>query len=70
MPCAHNPFPAAWREILKQHVPYVRRLLPADLQLQLKQHIQVFLAEKTFIGCDGLQITDEILKRFAAARPR
>ncbi len=60
-----QPFPAAWREILKQHVPYVRRL-PADLQLQLKQHIQVFLAEKTFIGCDGLQITDEIRVTVAA----
>src|SRR4051794_12507757 len=44
-----RPFPAEWREILKRRVPYFRRL-PADLQLQLKQHIQVFLAEKPFIG--------------------
>ena len=60
-----RPFPAAWREILKQRVPYVR-LLPADLQLQLKQHIQVFLAEKTFIGCNGQQITDEVRVTIAA----
>jgi Mlc titration factor MtfA (ptsG expression regulator) len=41
-------------------------MLPADLQLQLKQHIQVFLAEKAFIGCDGLTITDEIRVTIAA----
>ena len=60
-----QPFPAAWREILKRRVPYVRAL-PADLQLLLKQHIQVFLAEKAFIGCDGLEITDEIRVTIAA----
>jgi Mlc titration factor MtfA (ptsG expression regulator) len=60
-----RPFPAAWRDILKQRVPYVRTL-PVDLQLQLKRHIQVFLAEKTFIGCDGLQISDEIRVTIAA----
>lgn len=60
-----RPFPAAWRDILKRRVPYVRAL-PADLQLQLKQHIQVFLAEKAFIGCDGLEITDEIRVTIAA----
>jgi len=42
------------------------RALPADLQLQLKRHIQVFVAEKTFIGCQGLKITDEIRVTIAA----
>ena len=60
-----QPFPAAWRDILKRRVPYVRRL-PADLQLRLKQHIQVFLAEKAFIGCKGVRITDEIRVTIAA----
>ena len=60
-----RPFPAAWRDILKQRVPYVRAL-PADLQRQLTQHIQVFVAEKAFIGCDGLEITDEIRVTIAA----
>lgn len=58
-------FPSAWRDILKRRVPYVR-LMPADLQLQLKRHMQVFLAEKTFIGCNGLHITDEIQVTIAA----
>jgi MtfA peptidase len=60
-----QPFPAAWRDILKRRVPYVRAL-PADLQLLLKQHIQVFVAEKAFIGCDGLEITDEMRVTIAA----
>lgn len=60
-----RPFPAAWRDILQQRVPYVRSL-PVDLQLQLKRHIQVFVAEKTFIGCDGLTITDEMRVTIAA----
>lgn len=60
-----QPFPAPWRDILKRRVPYVRQL-PADLQLQLKQHILVFLHEKVFIGCDGLDITDEIRVTIAA----
>ena len=60
-----RPFPAEWRDILKRCVPYVRAM-PTDLQLQLKAHIQVFLAEKAFIGCDGLEITDEIRVTIAA----
>jgi Mlc titration factor MtfA (ptsG expression regulator) len=60
-----RPFPAAWRQILNQRVPYVRTM-PADLQLRLKQHIAVFVAEKAFIGCDGLKITDEIRVTIAA----
>jgi len=59
------PFPAPWRRILQQRVPLLQRL-PADLQIQLKQHIQVFLAEKPFIGCAGLAITDEIRVTVAA----
>ena len=52
------PFPAAWRRILRQRVPAVARL-PADLQQRLKGHIQVFIAEKPFIGCGGQAISDE-----------
>ncbi|MBS0444325.1 MAG: zinc-dependent peptidase [Proteobacteria bacterium] len=60
-----RPFPAEWREILRRRVPYVRGL-PADLQLQLKQHILVFLAEKPIIGCGGLVVTDEMRVTIAA----
>ena len=60
-----QPFPAAWRDILRQRVPYFRQM-PADLQLQLKKHIQVFIAEKPFIGCAGLEVTDEMRVTIAA----
>ena len=60
-----QPFPEAWREILRRRVPYFRSL-PADLQLQLKKRMQVFLAEKPFIGCDGLEVTDEMRVTIAA----
>jgi Mlc titration factor MtfA (ptsG expression regulator) len=60
-----RPFPAAWRAILRERVPCVRRL-PADLQRQLKGHIQVFVAEKSFVGCGGLVVTDEMRVTIAA----
>ncbi len=60
-----QPFPHAWREILKKRVPLFRTL-PADLQLQLKKHIQVFIAEKAFIGCKGLEVTDDMRVTVAA----
>lgn len=60
-----RPFPAAWREILERRVPYVRRL-PADLRRQLEQHIQVFVAEKRFIGCAGMEVSDEVRVTIAA----
>ncbi len=59
------PFPAAWRRILRRRVPGVARL-PADLQQRLKRHIQVFLAEKAFLGCQGQAITDEVRVTIAA----
>lgn len=60
-----QPFPAAWRQILKQRMPYFRAL-PSDLQLQLKKLIQVFVAEKQFVGCAGLTVTDEMRVTIAA----
>ena len=59
------PFPAPWRRILRQRVPIVARLPPA-VQLRLKQHIQVFIAEKPFIGCRGQSINDEVRVTVAA----
>ena len=59
------PFPAAWRRILRRRVPAVARL-PYHLQRRLKAHIQVFVAEKAFIGCQGPAITDEVRVTIAA----
>jgi Mlc titration factor MtfA (ptsG expression regulator) len=62
---AARPFPPAWRTILRRRVPLYRRL-PPHLQQQLRRHVQVFLAEKPFIGCGGLAVTDEIRVTVAA----
>jgi Mlc titration factor MtfA (ptsG expression regulator) len=65
MRLASRPFPAAWRRILRRRVPIVARL-PVELQLRLKRLIQVFIAEKPFIGCRGQRITDEVRVTIAA----
>ncbi|MDT8991298.1 zinc-dependent peptidase [Curvibacter sp. APW13] len=54
-----QPFPAAWRQIVRQRVPLVARLA-ADVQQGLRQRMQVFIAEVPFIGCQGLTITEEM----------
>jgi hypothetical protein len=58
-------FPAAWREILRRRLPAFARL-PVDLQLQVKKHVQVLIAEKPFIGCAGLVVNDEMRVLIAA----
>jgi Mlc titration factor MtfA (ptsG expression regulator) len=60
-----RPLPPAWRRFLRQHVPLVARL-PPELQLRLKGHIQVLVAEKPFIGCRGQVITEQVRVTIAA----
>src|SRR5271166_6179720 len=58
-------FPQAWLDIIKKNVPIYDRLPHAD-QRELQGHIQVFLAEKYFEGCGGLELTEEIKVTIAA----
>lgn len=60
-----QPFPAEWVRLLEQNVPVFRRLSSED-RAELLGHIQVFLAEKYFEGCGGLDLTDEIRITIAA----
>lgn len=60
-----RPFPEAWGAILRERVPLYRRL-PADLQRRLREDVQVFVADKDFIGCGGQEITDEVRVTIAA----
>ncbi|HNY79434.1 MAG: zinc-dependent peptidase [Sedimentisphaerales bacterium] len=62
---AGQAFPAEWLAIIEKNVPICRRLPEADRQ-ELRRHILVFLAEKRFEGCGGLEITDEIRVTIAA----
>ena len=60
-----QPVPAAWRPILERNLPIFRRLAAAD-QRELLGHVQVFLDEKHFEGCGGLELTEEIRITIAA----
>jgi Mlc titration factor MtfA (ptsG expression regulator) len=59
------PFPAEWLGILRERLPYYR-LLSRNEQTELRKLIRVFLAEKKFEGCGGLEMTDEIRVTIAA----
>ena len=50
-------FPASWRAILQRNVSYYGRLTPSERE-ELHGGIQVFIAEKNFEGCGGLEITE------------
>jgi Mlc titration factor MtfA (ptsG expression regulator) len=54
-----QPLSGEWEEMIRQRVSYYH-LLPAPQQESLRALIQVFLDEKSFEGCAGLKITDEI----------
>jgi Mlc titration factor MtfA (ptsG expression regulator) len=60
-----TPFPEKWRQILQERVAHYPFLTAAE-QTYLKELIQIFIAEKNFEGCGGLEITDEIRVVIAA----
>lgn len=54
-----KPLPPDWIQILENNVS-IYSLLPQNLRKELHGRINVFLDEKEFIGCAGLQISNEI----------
>src|SRR5439155_23231290 len=60
-----QPFPKDWQRTIERNVPLFRRLSAKD-QGELLSHIHVFLAEKGFEGCGGLELTDEMRVTIAA----
>jgi MtfA peptidase len=58
-------FPPLWNAIIENNLPIYLRLSPQERK-QLQGAIQVFLAEKQFIGCRGLQVTEEMKVTIAA----
>jgi Mlc titration factor MtfA (ptsG expression regulator) len=60
-----TPFPEAWKAILDANVPLYARLDQADKKT-LRDKTQIFLADKRFEGCGGLELTDEIRVTIAA----
>jgi MtfA peptidase len=60
-----RPFPELWAATVEHSLPMYTRLASAERN-RLQGHIQVFLAEKQFIGCNGLQVTDQMKVIIAA----
>jgi Mlc titration factor MtfA (ptsG expression regulator) len=58
-------FPADWLEIIERNVGFYA-CLPDDDRRELQGLVQIFLAEKTFEGCGGLELTDEMKVTIAA----
>ncbi len=56
---AARQFPNQWLQILERNVLLYNRLTSED-KAELRKHILIFIAEKRFEGCGGLEITDEI----------
>ena len=59
------PFPDDWRAIIEQNVRFYAGLPEADRH-ELERLIPIFLAEKTFEGCGGLTVTEEMKVTIAA----
>lgn len=62
---AARQFPDRWLQIIEKNVLLYNRL-PAEDKAELQKHILIFIAEKRFEGCGGLEITDEIKVIIAA----
>ena len=54
-----TPFPSVWEEIVRRNVAHYCMLEDAE-RTHLHALIQVFIAEKNWEGCGGLELTDEI----------
>lgn len=52
-------FPAEWEAILLRNSAAYRRLATVERR-QLEQLVQIFVAERYWEGCSGLEMTDEI----------
>jgi len=62
---SRRPFPKDWLAIIERNMPFYKKLTAED-QKELHGHILIFINEKRFEGCGGLQITDEIKLTIAA----
>jgi len=60
-----QPCPAPWLDILARRVPLYRALDP-DEQAKLRDTLRILLAEKSWEGCKGLELTDDLRVTIAA----
>jgi Mlc titration factor MtfA (ptsG expression regulator) len=60
-----QPFPLQWQQYLHRNVAHYQHLSGAE-KGRLHDDLRIFLAEKNWEGCGGLQMTDEIKVTIAA----
>ena len=60
-----EPLTLAERAVLAKNVPFLAKLDDAD-RTELEGLVRIFLAEKSFEGCGGLELTDEMKVTIAA----
>lgn len=54
-----EPFPSEWEDIIRRNMAHYS-MLGDDDQKRLRGLIQIFMTEKSWEGCGGLKLTDEI----------
>lgn len=59
------PFPPPWLEFLQRNVAHYRYLNNQE-QARLRDDLRIFVAEKSWEGCGGLPMTDEVKVTIAA----
>jgi Mlc titration factor MtfA (ptsG expression regulator) len=60
-----TPLPPSLQAAIARHVPIVATL-PPDARRRLEGLVVAFLQEKQFVGCNGLEVTDEMRATIAA----
>lgn len=59
------PFPERWVEWVEEHVSHYRYLSPLEQQV-LQDDLRIFIHEKRWEGCGGLELTEEMQVIIAA----
>ena len=62
-----HEFPASWSEVLREDFP-LYQTLPAELRERLQGLVLIFLDEKSFEACGGLDEVDERMRVLIAAQ--
>ncbi len=64
-----QPFPEDWLAVLQRNVHHYQFLSPGQ-QAKLRDDLRILVAEKSWEGCRGLAITDEVKVTIAAEASR
>ncbi|MBQ08557.1 MAG: hypothetical protein CMD96_02070 [Gammaproteobacteria bacterium] len=54
-----TPFPEKWEGYIQKNIQYYQQLGNGEKK-RLQDLIQIFITEKSWLGCNGLELTDEI----------